>query len=117
MADPPEGRLDLDEFDERTRRAWAARTYHDLAVLVDDLPAERPRPVAVAPERPTAGAPGRGGSVGARLAASLVNLVIWAMVSLASDEAVHPWWIWVAGPWAVLLAGYISRRVAVRGRA
>lgn len=113
-----EGRLDLYEFDERTRRAWAAQTYDDLAVLVDDLPAERPRPAAGAPERPVPCAPDRGGVVGAWLVASLVNLVIWAMVSLSSGEAVYPWWIWVAGPWgAVLLAGWISGRVAVRGRA
>lgn len=109
-----EGRLDLYEFDERTRRAWAAQTYDDLAGLVDDLPAQRLRPVAVDRARPVPHGPcgaRRGGAVGAWLAASLVNLCIWAIVSLSIAEPVYPWWIWVAGPWgAVLLAGWVSER-------
>jgi hypothetical protein len=27
-----------------------------------------------------------------------MNLVIWATVSLATGEFVHPWWLYVAGP-------------------
>lgn len=34
-----EGRLDLAEYDERLRRAYAARTYHELDDLLTDLPA------------------------------------------------------------------------------
>jgi hypothetical protein len=36
------GRLELDEFDERSRRAAEARTRSELAALFTDLPAPRP---------------------------------------------------------------------------
>lgn len=36
-----EGRLDLDEFDERVAKAYAAKTAADLAGLTADLPAAR----------------------------------------------------------------------------
>ncbi|MGH3914531.1 MAG: hypothetical protein ACRDTC_14170 [Pseudonocardiaceae bacterium] len=46
------------------------------------------------------------------LSVSLINLLIWAIVSLATLNLIYPWWIWVAGPWgAVLLAGWITDRV------
>ncbi|MEV5650266.1 DUF1707 domain-containing protein [Nocardia sp. NPDC052254] len=38
------GRLDLDEYDDRVGRAYAAKTSGDLTVLFDDLP--RPQPAA-----------------------------------------------------------------------
>jgi hypothetical protein len=34
------GRLDLDEFDQRTTAAYAARTWGDLRELTSDLPAQ-----------------------------------------------------------------------------
>ncbi|MCM0673767.1 DUF1707 domain-containing protein, partial [Micromonospora phytophila] len=34
-----EGRLDLHEYDERLQRAYAARTYAELDLLLADLPA------------------------------------------------------------------------------
>lgn len=49
-----EGRLSLEEYEERSARAWAARVRADLAGLTDDLPTEGaavlPRPAA-APQR------------------------------------------------------------------
>ncbi|HEX2904923.1 MAG TPA: DUF1707 domain-containing protein [Jatrophihabitans sp.] len=36
------GRLELDEFDERVKAAYAARTERELAVLLNDLPAAEP---------------------------------------------------------------------------
>jgi hypothetical protein len=116
-----EGRLDLDEFDERTRQVWQARTFGELASVTADLPDVR-QPVPwsrseLAPEpvsRPSAEVAHRstGASVmrvatGAWFAASLVNFVIWAIVLITAGP-VYPWWIWVAGPWgALLVAGYI----------
>jgi hypothetical protein len=46
-----DGRLDDEEFDQRTRAALIARLQSELAVLTDDLPASSvaPRPVAAAP--------------------------------------------------------------------
>lgn len=122
-----EGRLDLGEFDERTRSAYAARTYAELAALTGDLPVEtggrREDPGTLAgPLSTVAGTqpaePARRRTdlawrvVGsAWFFASFLNLVIWAVVSVASQEWVYPWWIWVAGPWgAVLLARWIGER-------
>ena len=59
------GRLDLDEFDERTTAAYASKTWGDLRELTADLPSEPrlgadlqaagspvPKPEAVTPARP-----------------------------------------------------------------
>ncbi len=47
-----EGRLDIDELEERLEGAWAARTYGDLVPLTADLPGHRDlAPPAVAPAR------------------------------------------------------------------
>lgn len=123
-----EGRLDLGEFDERTRSAYAARTYAELAALISDLPAESgglrddpgtpagPLGAAVAGTQPAEPARRRADLAwrivgSAWFFASVLNLVIWAIVSIASQEWVYPWWIWVAGPWgAVLLARWLGER-------
>lgn len=111
-----EGRLDLAEYDERVQQAWAARTYGELEAITADLPRAAP-PVAPATRhevRPPR-RQGRGGraAVAAWASVSVINLLIWALVSLASMSwDVYPWWVWVAGPWgAVLLAGWIGERV------
>jgi Domain of unknown function (DUF1707) len=122
-----EGRLTLTEYDERLQEAYAARTYGDLDKLLADLPggrgpapAERsqvaPRQAASSPNEPPA--PGASpaevrrwlaGVWGAWLVAVVVNVVIWAAVSLGQSELVYFWPIWVGGPWgAVLLAITIS---------
>jgi Domain of unknown function (DUF1707) len=50
------------------------------------------------------------------LAVSLLNLVIWAAVSVAAGGGVYPWWIWVAGPWGVaLVLEHLAGRLTVRG--
>ncbi len=42
-----DGRLSQDEHEQRVASALTARTRHELAVLVTDLPAEQPRPARV----------------------------------------------------------------------
>ncbi|WP_211765024.1 DUF1707 domain-containing protein [Kutzneria sp. CA-103260] len=118
-----EGRLDLDEFDERTRKVWEARTFGELAAVTSDLPDVRqpvpwsrselvPEPTIESTSEVVRRPRGPGATVmrvatGAWFAASLVNFVIWLIV-VFSDGLVYPWWIWVAGPWgALLVAGYI----------
>jgi hypothetical protein len=99
-----EGRLDLEEFDERVTAAWAARTYGDLDALTADLPPPAPAPPArvvhppvvhpPVPDRP---------AVAAWAGASVLNLVIWGVLAVSTAQWIYPWWIWVAGPWGVLL--------------
>lgn len=44
------GRLDVEEYDDRVARAYAAKTTADLAMLFSDLP--RPMPVPASPAAP-----------------------------------------------------------------
>lgn len=111
-----EGRLDLSEFDDRVRSAYAARTYAELDRLTSDLPAAAARdarlPAVAEPDWPTA----RRGLVrrilgSAWFFASFVNFMIWVVVCIATASWFYPWWIWVAGPWgAVLIARWLSAR-------
>ncbi|MFD1147986.1 DUF1707 SHOCT-like domain-containing protein [Saccharothrix hoggarensis] len=99
-----EGRLTLSEFDERTRAAYEARTYAELTALTADLPRVSPEPVKRRVDGVTKVV------TGAWFAASAINFLIWGVISLAVGEALHPWWIWVAGPWGlVLLAAHLAR--------
>jgi hypothetical protein len=122
-----EGRLDLTEYDERLQQAYAAKTYGDLDPILADLPgvasashsqvvssssaAPVPPGPAVDPAyAPSSAAPGSGSVPrwllwvwGAWLSAVLVNVAIWAAVSLGSGHVAYFWPIWVAGPWGALL--------------
>ncbi|HET6501646.1 MAG TPA: DUF1707 domain-containing protein [Amycolatopsis sp.] len=117
-----EGRIDLDEFDDRTRRVWQAKTYGDLAAITADLPAAVPS--APAPTGRSSGpvppARHRIPGIAPWLAVVTLTLVIWAAVSLAHHEALYPWWLWVAGPWGFALVakrfGYRSSCHPHRGR-
>lgn len=109
-----EGRIGLAEFDERIGLAWAARTAEDLAGLTADLPAQPSSPAKRKQSMPKWVRILMQTSFGAWFLAVTVNVMIWALVSLSSDEPIHPWWIWVAGPWgAVLLAGAVAARLGL----
>ncbi|WP_187351948.1 DUF1707 SHOCT-like domain-containing protein [Allosaccharopolyspora coralli] len=109
-----EGRIELAEFDERVRLAWAAQTADDLARLTADLPEQPSSPATTRSSTPKWMRMVLRTSFGAWLLAVAVNVVIWALVSVGVDEPVHPWWIWVAGPWgAVLLAGALAGRLGL----
>lgn len=121
-----EGRLTVEEFTERLDAAYAARTHGDLVPLTSDLPAStgtgRRRPRTgdeAAPARrrdrgedhPDRFDRGLRAAWGVWGAAVLVNVVIWALVSVSSGDLRYFWPVWVAGPWgAVLLAGTIFGR-------
>jgi uncharacterized integral membrane protein len=119
MAD---GRLTVAEYDERVARAYAARTYGELAVLTADLPAANAgRAVSPAGRETTAPvqacgpmAVGRRGSAGSWAAwrrTAIIVLCIWAITSVASAQFSYFWPIWVIGPWgAVLLAQTLGGR-------
>ena len=119
-----EGRLTVAEYDDRVARAYAARTYGDLAELTADLPAtdvgrsagpvSRSHPAPGQPCRPMA----RDGDAGAAWASwrrtAIIVLSIWAITTLFAGGSLYFWPIWVIGPWgAVLLARTLGG--AVRG--
>ncbi|MGY1601958.1 DUF1707 SHOCT-like domain-containing protein [Geodermatophilus sp. SYSU D00815] len=121
------GRLTVAEYEERSARAVAAKTYGDLAVLTSDLPSTEPtRPAApVASQRPGHAGPcgagawsghpwGWGSSTRAAWsswsATAVIVLTVWLITSLASGALLYFWPMWVIGPWgAVLLAQSLTR--------
>jgi hypothetical protein len=121
-----EGRLSLGEYDDRLKEAYAARTYGDLDLILQDLPGfhsvtdsqlmPADEPAGAGPGRRAERKDGRNpkwlvGIWSAWLVAVSVNLVIWALVSISNGEAAYFWPMWVAGPWgAVLLASTFSMR-------
>ncbi|WP_308257458.1 DUF1707 SHOCT-like domain-containing protein [Pseudonocardia lacus] len=111
-----EGRLDVEEFDERIRATLAARTYGELAALTSDLPpaaAPPAVPVAMSPEDDAAGEFRSG--VAAWAAASVTTMAIWAISCVASGLFIYPWFLWVAGPWGtVLLVAWLGMRLQGR---
>ena len=114
-----EGRLTLDEFDQRSSSAYQARTYADLAILTADLPGGQVVPTVVAePEQVPLPAPpaerGRwqdvAGAVGSWLSVSVVLTVIWALTG-AGDY----WPGWVVGIWGVFVLMHVVRSVFDQG--
>lgn len=122
-----EGRLTLDEFQERVSAAYAARTWGELADLTADLPVQPvlslrdqgapgqpragdlPRLPPVSPEAtPSAMRPrqGRNGPDGRLLPA----LFIWAVIAAAAGSP------WIAGVLTVFFIGLLAARLSPRGR-
>jgi hypothetical protein len=106
-----EGRLDLEEFDERLRDAYGAKTYGDLDRLLTDLPNAAP----VVPAPPRAASPAAieqrdgltrswlGHVWGSWAKALAFFTLIWAVGWIFSREAVFYWPVWIVGPWGVVL--------------
>jgi hypothetical protein len=116
------GRLTVDEYDERLARAYAAKTYGELAELTADLPTSKrhvPAPRSAGAQPAPMCAPGADpqSSWRAWLTTSLIVTTIWLITSLASWELNYFWPIWVIGPWgAVLLAQTIAGGKSGNGR-
>lgn len=119
-----EGRLELDELDQRIAQAYAAKTMGDLRPLLSDLPVSLGRPGSVA--RPAPAAPVRppmpAREVTGRLAGEIsgrpgwirwqyyawtsavaINLVVWLLVSIGTADWIYFWPVWVAGPWGIAI--------------
>ncbi len=108
-----EGRLELHEYDDRLQRAYAAKTYGELAELVEDLPAA----ALPAPRQPEAVAqrhldPRTDRELTTRWLAEIwgswvsvnaIMVVIWVVAVVGSGELSYFWPIWVAGPWGAAL--------------
>ena len=91
-----QGRLTVDELDERLDRVYAARTVGELAPIVSDLPsAHRPRP----PRRRARPRP----ELAAFLAVNLMLIVIWAATGAGYFWPIWPilgWGLGLIGPWS-----------------
>ena len=91
-----EGRLDVDELDERLQQAYDARTRGDLEQLTADLPAAPPpKPSPPTVREPPAALAERAGSY---VGVMVILIIIWAVTG-----AGYPWFIWPAIGWGLAL--------------
>jgi hypothetical protein len=107
------GRLTVAEYEERLTRAYAAKTYGELAELTTDLPDDAPAPASGATVATQGSNPARWAAHGWHGAGSgdwrswastaAIVIAIWATTSLANWEFLYFWPIWVIGPWGAIL--------------
>ncbi|MGA5756624.1 DUF1707 SHOCT-like domain-containing protein [Nonomuraea bangladeshensis] len=101
-----QGRITMDEFNERLEQLYKSKTYGELARLTADLPEvdlrNRPK-VSKEIEKKRDAHAGIKAAWGAWAMASGINWVIWLIVSSTSDGDVYPWPLWVMGPWGMIL--------------
>ncbi|MEV8504603.1 DUF1707 domain-containing protein [Actinoplanes sp. NPDC051475] len=117
-----QGRLTLSEYDERLRIAYEARTYADLTVLIEDLPATT-LAIDEVPARTTLAPDSAGGLPHALRVlwtiwgtAVAVNFAVWALATTAAGGGIHPWPVWVAGPPGAALLSVTLGVWAIRRR-
>jgi len=98
------GRLDKDEFDERSDAIWSAKTQGDLAPVFADLPWRSP------PDLPPAGEqqPGRGRGWGPRWGPPLLPLVF--LLVLLTILFHVPFVLLLVGLWFVFGRRHHARR-------
>jgi hypothetical protein len=125
-----EGRLSLDEYDQRLQEAYVAKTYGDLDKLLSDLPGFAPVSASqVVPQQnmyPTdqirhelGGRPAKKrlpkwvvGVWGAWFFVVGINVAIWFLVSLSAEDFVYFWPMWVGVPWGIVLVATTFRALA-----
>ncbi|MGI5119043.1 DUF1707 SHOCT-like domain-containing protein [Marinactinospora thermotolerans] len=107
-----QGRLDDSEFTTRLEQVYQARTFGELVPLTADLPERDLADLPVVPEHVPAG---RSAGSALRDPALLIPWLLWAGVNtlclliwliayLAGGGSDYPWFLWVAGPWGVVMA-------------
>lgn len=84
-----EGRIDLDELEERLEQTWAARTYGDLVPITLDLQATGPAvPPAAAPaRRPSGGVPAVGHASSLAIMGEVKRQGVWSVPAHHSSFA------------------------------
>lgn len=112
-----QGRISVDELNERLDGVYRARTFGELDKVTADLPEHDMYELPVPASRTSMPARRRNGRLartgGMRSAwagyatVNLICFVIWLLTAL-SGGAWYPWFLWVAGPWgAVMLAAQV----------
>ncbi len=106
-----EGRLSLAEYDDRVREAYAARTYAELLVLVDDLPRAGMSAADVDAQR-AAELKREARRMPMALmvlwtiwgAVTAVNVMVWFIVAATTGFDLYLWPVWLLVPGAALAA-------------
>ncbi len=99
------GCLTVAEFDERVSAVWAASVRAEIEMLTADLPSSLP-PLSTDNGRAFGDRirPALRAAGGAWLAASVVSVVVWAMLCMAGGQLIAPFWAWVLCGGATILA-------------
>jgi hypothetical protein len=101
-----DGRLDLDEYDQRLGEAYAAKTYGELDRLLADLPEPAPAPSRLrAVTAPPPGLVRHWLAAQWRTWAQVVSIcvAIWVVTAIGSASLPYFWPFWVAVPWGAVL--------------
>jgi len=124
------GRLTSEEFNERLDKAYAAKTMGELDELLSDLPGidlyhlpdesvdRRPGhtsfglPWLLAPRAGTPVSPAWRAAWGSWVTVSLIAFLAW----LLSGHPSNLWFLWVAGPYGIILFGRWLSGGSSRGR-
>ncbi len=98
-----QGRLTVEELDERLAATWQARTQADLAAPLRDLPATaRPEPAPRGRRTPS-----RAARVGLAVhAIAYVTVIAGLWVLWALTGAGHPWPLWPMLGWGLHVVGH-----------
>lgn len=106
-----QGRLTIEELNERLEAVYAAKTLGELQELTADLPEEDLHELPVparqwgtpARRRSWPAMPGSRALWATWASVSAFAFITWAIVSVTAGRLLDPWWLWVAGPWGVAL--------------
>jgi hypothetical protein len=103
-----DGRLDTDELEDRLAKAYAAKTFGDLAPLTADLgsaapPARTPAPGPVAEPEQFENASVRWNTWRNWAATSVTTIGIWALICVMSGSLLFFWPIFPVGFWGLSL--------------
>ncbi|WP_017623261.1 DUF1707 SHOCT-like domain-containing protein [Nocardiopsis chromatogenes] len=106
-----QGRLGGDEFSSRLERVYKAASLRDLEAAVADLPSPPAPPEPDA--RSAAPAPEGPGMLrdpallipwGLWLGVNTLCFTIWLILYLTGQGSGYPWFLWVLGPWGIVMA-------------
>jgi len=116
-----EGRLSLNEYDDRVRLAYASKTYQELLMLITDLPQPGLSAAEVTARRRAAERREARRMPTAMLvlwtiwaAFAVVNLVVYGLVEVSVSGSVYPWPVWLLAPGAALAAVTVGVQVIRR---
>jgi hypothetical protein len=112
-----EGRLDLVEYDERVKYAYAARTYAELEPLTADLPGPSPtrqaQIEASEKDKPriVENTPDSRSRIAWRswFTVSMICAGIWAVIAISSGGMAFFWPLWVMLPWGLVLLAQLMQ--------
>jgi hypothetical protein len=118
-----EGRITMEELNERLEATYSSRTLGELQTVTSDLPEHDTYQLPIPASRHAGSAPATRrpqdlykksvhAAWGSWAVVNLVCFVIWLLSTVGSvaggQGLIYPWFLWVAGPWgAVILAGQI----------